>query len=64
VQTIAQSNGITFNEAKAQLVSEKQPQTEMVTPDQVGDLVGFLCSDSARTITGATISIDGGWTAR
>ena len=30
---------------------------------QVGAMVVYLCSDEARQVTGATLSIDGGWTA-
>ena len=40
-----------------------QPTKEFVTVDQVAALAVFLCSDAEAQITGANISIDGGWTA-
>ena len=40
-----------------------QPTKQFVTVDQVAALAVFLCSDAAAQITGANISIDGGWTA-
>jgi len=40
-----------------------QPTKEFVTVDEVAAIVVFLCSDSAKQITGANISVDGGWTA-
>ncbi len=40
-----------------------QPTKQFVTPDQVASLVVYLCSDAAAQITGANLSIDGGWTA-
>lgn len=45
------------------LLSEKQPMHAFTTPESIGELALFLCSDAARTITGASYSIDGGWTA-
>ncbi|WP_419757677.1 3-hydroxybutyrate dehydrogenase [Acidisoma sp.] len=57
-------NGTSFEQEKIALVSEKQPMTQFSTPEQIGALAVFLCSDAARTITGAPISIDGGWTAQ
>ena len=40
-----------------------QPTKQFVTSDQVASLVVYLCSDNAAQITGANLSIDGGWTA-
>ncbi|WP_199090270.1 3-hydroxybutyrate dehydrogenase [Bosea sp. ASV33] len=40
-----------------------QPTKEFVTVEQVAALAVFLCTDSAKSITGATLPIDGGWTA-
>ena len=45
------------------LLTEKQPMAQFTTPESIGALAVFLCSDAARTITGAPLSIDGGWTA-
>ncbi|HEX4766866.1 MAG TPA: 3-hydroxybutyrate dehydrogenase [Lichenihabitans sp.] len=40
-----------------------QPTRQFVTIDQVASLATYLCSDAAASITGANLSIDGGWTA-
>lgn len=55
---------ISVEQAKADLLSEKQPSHEFATPEQLGALAVFLCSDAAAQITGATLPIDGGWTAQ
>ncbi|OYV67037.1 MAG: 3-hydroxybutyrate dehydrogenase, partial [Acidiphilium sp. 21-66-27] len=46
------------------LLAEKQPMLEFTTPAKIGAFVVFLCSDGASTITGAALSIDGGWVAQ
>src|SRR3954453_7318600 len=43
------------------LVAEKQPMVTFTTPEQIGGLAVFLCSDAAATMTGVPLSIDGGW---
>ena len=52
------------DEAKRSLLGEKQPSGEFVTPEQLGEMVVFLASDAAEQMTGTTMSLDGGWTAR
>ena len=46
------------------LLAEKQPMLKFSTPEQMGGVAVFLCSDAASTITGAPISVDGGWVAQ
>jgi 3-hydroxybutyrate dehydrogenase len=55
---------IPVEQAKLELLSEKQPSHEFVTPEQLGALTVFLCSEAADQITGAALSVDGGWTAQ
>jgi len=50
-------------DVRHELLAEKQPMLEFSTPEQIGGLAVFLCSDNAKTITGVPLSIDGGWTA-
>lgn len=55
--------GASLDEVKRRLLTEKQPMAEFTTPASIGGLAVFLCTDAARTITGASLSIDGGWVA-
>src|SRR5436305_416705 len=55
------------NLTKEQVINEvllqAQPTKQFVTSEQVAALALFLCGDDAAQITGANLSIDGGWTA-
>ena len=64
VEARAKTQGISFDEAKRELVAEKQPMLEYTQPENIGALAAFLASDAAATITGSAYSIDGGWTAQ
>ncbi|WP_353156027.1 3-hydroxybutyrate dehydrogenase [Herminiimonas fonticola] len=64
VDARAARDGLSNEEAKKDLVSEKQPSGEFVTPEQLGALVVFLSSDAASQVRGAAWNMDGGWTAQ
>jgi 3-hydroxybutyrate dehydrogenase len=55
---------MSIDAAKQELLREKQPMLQFSTPEQIGSLAAFLCGDSAATMTGAALSVDGGWTAQ
>jgi 3-hydroxybutyrate dehydrogenase len=60
----ARAQGISVEQARADLVREKQPMLDYTTPEKIGALAVFLCGEAASTITGAALSIDGGWVAQ
>ncbi|QEN88416.1 3-hydroxybutyrate dehydrogenase [Labrys sp. KNU-23] len=57
------ARNMTEDEVKREVLLAAQPTKEFVTIDQVAALAVYLCSDAAASITGANLSMDGGWTA-
>jgi 3-hydroxybutyrate dehydrogenase len=64
IKDIAVEKNISQKDAAKELLAEKQPSMEFVSPAQLGGTVAFLCSPAADEITGTAISVDGGWTAQ
>lgn len=58
------ATGIDPQQAQHDLLAEKQPSLEFVTPPQLGELVLFLCSEAGSQVRGAAWNIDGGWLAQ
>ncbi len=58
------TRGLTRDQVINDVLLAAQPTKEFVTPDQVAALALFLCRDEAKSITGANLSMDGGWTAQ
>lgn len=58
------ARNLTREEVINDVLLKAQPTKEFVQVEQVAALALFLCSDAARNITGANMSMDGGWTAQ
>ena len=58
------ARGLTREQVMNDVLLAAQPTKQFVTPEQVAALAVFLCRDEASAITGANISMDGGWTAQ
>ncbi|MCW3835877.1 3-hydroxybutyrate dehydrogenase [Sphingomonas canadensis] len=57
------SRGLTREQVVNDVLLAAQPTKQFVQPDQVAAMMLYLCRDEASAITGANMSIDGGWTA-
>lgn len=64
VDARAERDGLSGEEAKKALLAEKQPSGEFVTPEQLGALTVFLCSEAGSQVRGAAWNMDGGWAAQ
>jgi len=57
------TRGLSREQVMNDVLLAAQPTKQFVTPEQVAALALFLCRDEAVSITGANLSMDGGWTA-
>jgi 3-hydroxybutyrate dehydrogenase len=64
VDARAAANGWTNEEATRQLLGEKEPSMQFTTPDELGELAVFFCSDAAKNVRGVAWNMDGGWAAQ
>jgi 3-hydroxybutyrate dehydrogenase len=64
VDARAAQAGLSDEEAKRQLLAEKQPSLQFTTPEQLAELAVFLCSPAADNIRGVAWNVDGGWVAQ
>ncbi len=55
---------LAIEQAKADLLREKQKLLQFTTPEMIGGMVAFLCGENGATTTGAALSMDGGWVAQ
>lgn len=60
----AKSYGINEDEVVEKIMLKASAIKKMIEPSEIAELVSFLCTDNAKSITGATWTIDGGWTAQ
>ena len=60
----AKSYGINEDEVVEKIMLKTSAIKKMIEPNEIAELVSFLCTDNAKSITGATWTIDGGWTAQ
>lgn len=60
----ARARGLTEEEVKRDVMLAAQPTSQFVTTQQVASLTVYLCRDEAASITGASLTVDGGWTAQ
>ena len=64
IEARAEQTGLNMEEAARDLLAEKQPSKNFVTPEMLGGLLVFLCSDAAAQMTGVSLPVDGGWMAQ
>ncbi|MEZ5709748.1 MAG: 3-hydroxybutyrate dehydrogenase [Blastomonas sp.] len=58
------ARGMTREQVMNDVLLSAQPTKQFVTPEQVAAMAVFLCREEASQITGANLSMDGGWTAQ
>jgi 3-hydroxybutyrate dehydrogenase len=60
----AKVHGLSEAEVVRTVILSAQPTRRFIEPAEVGAMALFLCSEAGRSITGAALAMDGGWTAR
>ncbi|WDR02844.1 3-hydroxybutyrate dehydrogenase [Devosia algicola] len=60
----ARAHNLSEEQVIRQVMLAPQPTRQFVQPEEIAEMAAYLCTDMARSITGSTISIDGGWTAK
>jgi len=64
VDARAKASGVSVEEAKRQLLGEKEPSMQFTTPEELGELAVFFCSPAGNNVRGVAWNMDGGWAAQ
>jgi 3-hydroxybutyrate dehydrogenase len=64
VDARAAAGRISNEEATKQLLGEKEPSMQFTSPEELGALAVFFCSDAAKNVRGVAWNMDGGWVAQ
>ncbi len=64
VDAKAAAMGLSNEDAKKQLLAEKEPSLQFTTPEELGELAVFFCSPAGNNVRGVAWNMDGGWTAQ
>ena len=64
IEKITREEALDIEAARAKLIGAKQPMPVATKPAAIGELALYLCGEFANTITGASLPVDGGWTAQ
>jgi len=64
IEDRAAQEHVAVEQVRTELLAEKQPSHEFATPEQIGALALFLCTEAAAQIRGAALPVDGGWVAQ
>ena len=61
---LARANGISEAEVMDKILFKNSAIKRLIEPQEVADLVLMLCSESAQSMTGSNLTLDGGWTSQ
>jgi 3-hydroxybutyrate dehydrogenase len=64
VDARAEAAKVSQEEAKRQLLGEKEPSMQFTTPEELGQLAVFFCSPAGNNVRGVAWNMDGGWAAQ
>lgn len=64
IDDLAKNNGISTDQAQAQLLGAKEPSLRFTMPEELGELAAFFCSPAGDNVRGVAWNMDGGWVAQ
>lgn len=64
IEEQAEAHGMSREQVVRDVILASQPSKRFVEVEELAALTVFLCGESGRSITGAALPVDGGWTAR